>query len=205
MRVLLGLLALTATAIGTSECGAIAGTYSGQGGYWQAVQGCSSCVQAGCGFCLSTFSCEALDGSSGACDASDLIVGDQGLCPGKYALVRRTPCPFCWLQRAALGRDLERLGRTRAHASGATIFRTLTSLSPNSARPPCEDFPDCNTCLVHGPDCAWCGREAACMPAADAQAGLVACEAVQYTEPCRPATERECRPRSRARVPRAPR
>lgn len=51
----------------------------------------------------------------------------------------------------------------------------------------------CDGCLSLGPDCAWCGREATCLPSSQAFSGNVACTAVQYTAPCVPADERAWR------------
>lgn len=58
-------------------------------------------------------------------------------------------------------------------------------------RPSCEEWNSCDQCLVHGPDCAWCGRENTCVPSSDAQAGLAQCTAVQYQAPCRSTNDRK--------------
>lgn len=79
------LLVAVASVAQDISCNTLVGNYTGEGGYWAAVQGCSSCVrQTGCGFCLSTFSCESLPGNGefGTCEPSDLIFGDVSSCPG---------------------------------------------------------------------------------------------------------------------------
>ena len=58
--------------------------------------------------------------------------------------------------------------------------------------PPCGDFPSCDSCLAQGPDCAWCGREGLCLLSSKAHSGEVPCTAVQYQQPCKPSSEREC-------------
>ena len=72
------------------------------GSYWTDVANCTVCVQAGCGFCLSTLQCADGD-MTGPSDGSPCPswVMDAGMCPGKAVAnaalsravgARRAPC-----------------------------------------------------------------------------------------------------------------
>jgi hypothetical protein len=81
------LLVLAATLAMASQVAADCRDYSTaateSGSYWSSVAGCSPCVQAGCSYCVATFTCSETGSEEGAaCAPEDRVVADAGQCPG---------------------------------------------------------------------------------------------------------------------------
>lgn len=61
------------------------------GSYWSSVSSCSPCVQAGCSYCIATFTCEDTSAEPLSCAPEDTITpGNADLCPGTLQCFRET-------------------------------------------------------------------------------------------------------------------
>ena len=109
-------------------------------------------------------------------------------------------CGPCLAAGCAFSLNSLQCSTTVAAAADALALVGDPAVCPS---PPSCAAATCDGCLALGPDCAWCGREATCLPSNQAHSGAVPCTAVQFSAPCRAPEERAwgvCRGCWRCRV-----